>query len=64
MLTALFTIVIFLVPTFFVVSVDNTNANLIVSSDEMKKNLVATDFGRYFILFATVPDITERSQMK
>jgi len=39
MLTVLFTIVIFLMPTFFVVSMDNTNANLFVSRDEMKKNL-------------------------
>ena len=39
MLTVLFTIVIFLIPTFFVVSMDNTNANLFVSRDEMKKNL-------------------------
>ena len=39
MLIALITMIIFLVPTFFVVSVDNTNANLFVSRDEMKKNL-------------------------
>ncbi len=39
MFTALFFIAIFLVPTFFVVTVDNTNANLFVSRDEMNKNL-------------------------
>jgi len=38
-LTALFSIVIILIPMFFVVSVDNTNANLFVSTDETKKNL-------------------------
>lgn len=39
MLIALLTLAIFLVPTFFAVSMDNTNANLFVSRDEMKKNL-------------------------
>jgi len=39
MLTALFSIAIILIPMFFVVSVDNINANLFVSRDEMKKNL-------------------------
>ena len=39
MLIALFSIAIILIPMFFVVSVDNTNANLFVSTDETKKNL-------------------------